>query len=60
MTIMDILDNAVNVLKQRDRDYGDLNQWVGYMLEAIESEIGRDALEVVSDVLDERFRNGRW
>ena len=60
MTITDILDDAIGVLKQRDRDYADFYQWIGYVFETIESEIGVEALETAKSVLDDRFEIGSW
>ena len=34
--------------------------WLAYLLGAIETDLGIEALQVVADILHQRIKNGRW
>lgn len=53
------VENLIPRLAEMHRQ-GKFGQWVSYLLEAIESDIGKDALDEARRVLEERYQHGRW
>lgn len=39
---------------------GKLDQWISYLLESIEEEIGFDEMKEIGQLIDARIRAGRW
>jgi hypothetical protein len=56
--LKDILDDAVKELAKLDETK--FRQCVSYLLEAIDEEYGEKGLHHIVELLNERFRNGRW
>jgi hypothetical protein len=56
--LKNILDDAAEALAKLDG--ARFEQWVSYLLEAIEEEYGEAGLYQTEKLLKERFRNGRW
>jgi hypothetical protein len=56
--LKDILDDASKELAKLDEKK--FRQWASYLLEAIDEEYGEKGLHYITELLDERFRNGRW
>ena len=54
-----IIDGTVEWLKEM-QNFDTLDHWISYLLEAIETELGEDALKETKRILDKRFENGRW
>lgn len=44
----------------RDLEIGHRDAWLGYMLEAVEAELGESALQVIASAIRERLRAGSW
>jgi len=57
--MMVALDQAAEYLASAEED-GELNQWLCYLLEAIESQVGGFALDHIDEILAARFAHGRW
>ncbi len=56
--VMVIMERAANELAMMDRD--NQRKWISYFLECLEFERDEETLNLVGNILNERFVNGRW
>jgi len=56
--VMTTIDNGITKIKNLDPDKW--GQWLTYFAEAVESELGEDALKTLYQAISERFERGGW
>lgn len=55
--VQQAIENAIKAIADLPEER---NGWLSYFLEAVESDFGEDALIRMSEMLGDRFIEGRW